>query len=75
MFPDGSFGSTTTEPIAWIPNEPDRNSQLGFPASAFFVRHTPPPATPSQSRQLPGLQVGAMASEVVRPPAVYSAGT
>ena len=31
VFPVGSFGSTVIELTAWIPKEPERNSQFGWP--------------------------------------------
>src|SRR5205809_5694654 len=53
VLPVESFGSTMIELPEFMPKLPDRNSQFGCPSSAFFVRHTPPPAGIAQRRQLP----------------------
>ena len=73
--PDGSFGSTVIELTAWIPKDPETKSQLGCPFNAFLVVQIPPPAAAAHKRHWPGLQVGAIASTVVRPPATYAFGT
>ena len=49
--PVGSLGSSVIELPEFIPKSPDRNCQLGWPLSAFFVRHTPPPAANIHTRQ------------------------
>ena len=43
-----------------------RYVQDGSAASASSVRQTPPPETPTQNRQLPGVQVGAITIAVTR---------
>src|SRR4029453_5691014 len=70
-----SFGSIVIELPDWMPKSGDRNSQFGCPLSAFFVRHTPPPAANTQRRQSPGAQFGSTAIAVIRPPATYVLGT
>ncbi len=75
MFPVGSFGSSAIELPDWIPKSPERNFQLGWPLSAFLVRHTPPPAANTHKRQLPWEQFGAIAIAVARPLATYVLGT
>ena len=58
-------------PIALVAKLPETNVQLGaLPESALFVRQTPPPAAPTQSVQLPFVQVGPIASAVMRPEVV-----
>ena len=57
----------STTPIALVPNEPETFVHDGVEASASSVRQTPPPAAPTQSRQLPDAQVGATATAVTRP--------
>jgi hypothetical protein len=53
-----------------MPKSPDRNSQLGWPDSAFLARQTPPPAAKIQMRQWPCRQFGSIATAVARPPAM-----
>src|SRR3954467_14963393 len=68
VLPVASFGSSVIELPDWMPKSEERNSQLGCPASAFFVRHTPPPAAKTQRRQWPGAHAGSIAIAVIRPP-------
>ncbi len=73
MLPLGSLGSTSSEPIAFVPNEPETYVQFVLPVSlAMSVRQTPPPAAPRYSLQAPFFLQPASASAVTRPEAVYS---
>src|SRR6266542_2427656 len=74
-FPVESVGSTVIEPIELISNDPLRYCHFVFPASAFFVRQTPPPAGPIHIRQSPAWQLGSIASALIRLPARYLFGT
>src|ERR1700737_4992267 len=67
------LGSTRSDPIAFVPKLFDKNVHVGVVARALFVRQIPPPAAPTQRRQLLVLQVGAMASAVMRPEVIYGA--
>src|SRR5207302_7757542 len=66
VFPLGSLGSATSEPTEFRARPPSSQVQLGFAARASFVRQTPPPAVPTQSRQFPATQVGATTIAVSR---------
>src|SRR5207253_10748623 len=73
VLPDASVGSTLSEPIAFVAKLPDTNCQLGpLLERALVVSHMPPPAAATRSRQLPVLQLGSIASAVMRPEVVYS---
>src|SRR5277367_5456588 len=63
------FGSRTTDPVAFVAKDAERNVQIGCAFSALSVRHTPPPAVAAHSRQWPGMHPGSIANPVVRPPA------
>src|SRR4029077_6454921 len=53
---------------------PETNVQLTpLPESALSVRQTPPPAAAAHARHLLVLQLGSMASAVMRPEVVYAA--
>src|SRR2546421_3631637 len=70
VFPLESLGSATSEPTEFSARPPSSHFQVGLAARAFSVRQTPPPAVPTQRRQLPGTHVGATTSAVSRlPPA------
>src|SRR5215475_7042152 len=61
-------------PIAFVAKLPETNVQLTpLPESALSVRHTPPPAAAAQTRHPLLLQLGSMASAVIRPEVVYAA--
>src|ERR1700751_694266 len=64
--------SYVSVPIALVANELEMNVQAGVSASALSVRHTPPPAAATQSRQPSELQAGSTASAVIRPEVVYA---
>src|SRR5919206_4816918 len=66
VFPEGSFGSATSAPTEFSARPPSSHVQDGLAASASSVRQTPPPAVPTQRRQLPGTHVGATTSAVSR---------
>src|ERR1700736_5773002 len=66
-------GSTRSDPIAFVPKLFDKNFHDGVVARALSVRQIPPPAAPTQRRQLLALQFGAMASAVMRPEVIYGA--
>jgi hypothetical protein len=58
-------------PIAFVPNEPERNVQLApLPERALFVLQMPPPAAPAQTVHFDCEQFGSTASAVTRPEAV-----
>ena len=59
--------------MAFVAKLPDTKVQAGAPASALSVRQMPPPAAPSQTRQVFTVQLGAMASAVMRPEVTYGA--
>src|SRR5262245_44981309 len=73
VLPDASFGSTISEPNAFVGSVSGGAIHVGCVASALFVRQMPPPAAATQSRQgapagadaFP--QFGSMASAVTRP--------
>src|SRR4051794_18485994 len=73
VLPDASFGSTTSEPNAFVGRSSRGASQAGCAASALFVRQIPPPPAATHSRHgaPPGAdalpQLGSMASAVTRP--------
>ena len=56
-------------PIAFVAKPPEMNVHFGVDASALSVRQTPPPAAATHTRQLPFVQVGAIARAVTRPEA------
>src|SRR5882724_928135 len=60
VLPLESLGSAVSAPTEFCPIPPVRYVQLGSAATASSVRQTPPPAAPTQRRQLPGTHVGAM---------------
>src|SRR5438046_10629166 len=65
--------SKVNVPIEFVAKLPERNVQFGEFPSALLVRQTPPPAAATQSMQSPFVQVGAMASAVMRPEVMYEA--
>src|SRR5436190_619138 len=70
VLPEGSFGSISNEPIAFVPKLPEMYCQFD-PLSALSVRQTPPPAAATYSKHLPSEQVGEIAIAVTRPLATY----
>jgi hypothetical protein len=57
--------------MAFVSKLPETNVQLGpLVESALSVRQTPPPAAAAQTRQLPTVQLGAIASALIRPDVV-----
>src|SRR5437667_3507115 len=72
VFPEASFGSMSSEPIAFVPKLPEMNCQFD-PFSALSVRQTPPPAAATYSVHLPCVHVGEIAIAVTRPLVTYCA--
>src|SRR2546422_11721468 len=75
VLPVASFGSSVIEPMALIPNPPERYVHFTVFASASSVRQTPPPASATQSLQFLEMQVDPMAMALIRLAAAYSFGT
>ena len=66
MFPVGSFGSAVSAPTEFCWSVPSSQVHAGSAANPSSVRQTPPPETPTQSLQLPGVQVAAISIAVTR---------
>src|SRR4051794_10225618 len=66
VLPLGSLGSMLSVPTELCPRPSSSHFQFGLDDSASSVRHTPPPATPTHSRQLPLTHVGATSMAVTR---------
>ena len=60
------IGAAVNAPTEFCAIPAVRYVQDGSAASASSVRQTPPPETPTQNRQLPGVQVGAITIAVTR---------
>src|SRR3954469_14213258 len=74
VLPLASFGSTISEPNAFVGRPSSIGVQRTLTAFASSVRQRPPPAAASHSRQpWPGLpQLGSIASAVTRPEVIES---
>src|SRR5262245_57018537 len=66
VLPVGSFGSAVSAPTEFCRSVPSSQVHAGSAANPSSVRQTPPPETPTQSLQLPGVQVGAISIAVTR---------
>ena len=73
MLPVGSLGAAVSVPTEFCAMPAVRYVQLGSAASASSVRQTPPPETPTHSRQFPGVHVGAITIAVTRLAVVFVA--
>src|SRR3954453_14032797 len=64
--------SKNSEPMLLVGSDSDTGCQLGSPARALVVRHTPPPAAPIHIVHRWLVQLGSSARDVVRPAVTYS---
>src|SRR6267143_1311465 len=67
VLPLESLGSIAIDPIALEVNPSEEEGQVGEAASPLLLSQMPPPAAPTQTRQLVALQSGATARAETRP--------